>query len=78
MEEGGNILWLGDFTAALDRTLLDVKGVKTVLTVATGLDIAYRDPGIVHKVSFMTWIKTYHILDVETANVAKLFPDTNT
>lgn len=26
----------------------------------------------------MTWIKTYHILDVETANVAKLFSDTNT
>ncbi|CAD8167728.1 unnamed protein product [Paramecium pentaurelia] len=70
IEEGGNVLWLGDFTAALDRPLLDSKGIQTVLTVATGLDVAYREPGITHKV--------YHILDSETANIGRLFQDTNT
>ncbi|CAD8166101.1 unnamed protein product [Paramecium octaurelia] len=70
LEEGDNILWLGDFTAALDRTLLDSKGIKTVLTVATGLDVAYGEPGINHKV--------YHILDSETANIGRLFQDTIT
>ncbi|CAD8098242.1 unnamed protein product [Paramecium sonneborni] len=70
IEESGNVLWLGDFTAALDRTLLDSKGIKTVLTVATGLDISYREAGINHKV--------YHILDSETANIGRLFQDTNT
>ncbi|CAK74287.1 unnamed protein product (macronuclear) [Paramecium tetraurelia] len=69
-EEGDNVLWLGDFTAALDRTLLESKSIKTVLTIATGLDIAYREPGINHKV--------YHILDSETANIGRLFQDTNT
>lgn len=34
IEEGGNTLWLGDFTAALDRTTLEAKSVRTVLTVA--------------------------------------------
>ena len=50
IEDEGNVLWLGDFTAALDRTLLDSKCIKTVLTVASGLDISYREPGIIHKV----------------------------
>lgn len=50
IEEGGNVLWLGDFTAALDRALLDSKDIKTVLTVATGLDVAYKESGITHKV----------------------------
>ena len=52
IEESGNVLWLGDFTAALDRSLLDSKGIKMVLTVATGLDISYREPGITHKVVY--------------------------
>lgn len=50
LEDSGNVLWLGDFTAALDRALLDSKGIKTVLTVATGLDVSYRESGITHKV----------------------------
>jgi hypothetical protein len=50
IEEGPNALWLGDFTAALDRALLNSKGITTVLTVASGLDISYKEGGIVHKV----------------------------
>ncbi|CAD8099364.1 unnamed protein product [Paramecium sonneborni] len=68
LEENGNILWLGDCTAAYDRNLLDGRGIKTVLTVAAGLNVSYPEGGIVHKV--------YHILDIESANIARLFGDT--
>lgn len=50
LEEGPNILWLGDCTAAYDRATLDAKGIKTVLTVATGLNVSYPEGGIHHKV----------------------------
>lgn len=51
LEESGNILWLGDCTAAYDRSLLDGKGIKTVLTVASGLNVSYSEGGMVHKVN---------------------------
>ncbi|CAD8086559.1 unnamed protein product [Paramecium sonneborni] len=69
LEESNNILWLGDCTAAYDRSLLDGKGIRTVLTVASGLNVQYSEGGMIHKV--------YHILDVESSNIARLFPDTN-
>ncbi|CAD8071007.1 unnamed protein product [Paramecium primaurelia] len=69
LEESGNILWLGDCTAAYDRSLLDGKGIKTVLTVASGLNVSYSEGGMVHKV--------YHILDIESSNIARLFPETS-
>ena len=49
-EENNNTLYLGDCTAAFDRATLDVKNVKTVLTVAAGLMVNYPDGGITHKV----------------------------
>lgn len=53
LEPEGNLgtLWLGDYTAAINQQLLKQKGIKTVLTVASGLNIKYP-PGsdIVHKV----------------------------
>lgn len=51
LEEGANILWLGDCTAAFDRATLDLKGIRTVLTVATGLNVSYPEGGITHKVT---------------------------
>ncbi|KAM3134538.1 hypothetical protein pb186bvf_013352 [Paramecium bursaria] len=67
-EENNNTLYLGDCTAAFDRATLDVKNVKTVLTVAAGLMVNYPDGGITHK--------TYNILDVESANISRFFTDT--
>lgn len=34
-------LWLGDYNAATDKKLLREKGIKTVLTTASGLGITY-------------------------------------
>lgn len=36
---GTGALWLGDYTAATDRTTLKLKGIRSVLTVASGLNI---------------------------------------
>ncbi|CAD8113685.1 unnamed protein product [Paramecium sonneborni] len=66
-EENGNQLWLGDYTAAQDKLTLDKKGIRTVLTVASQLNIKYNDQNINHK--------TYSILDSEQANVAQFFDD---
>ncbi len=38
---GEGALWLGDYTAANNRSKLTEKDIKTVLTVASGLDIHY-------------------------------------
>lgn len=34
-------LWLGDYKAALDKDFLDYKGIRTVLTAASGLNVSY-------------------------------------
>jgi hypothetical protein len=48
---GTGALWLGDYTAASDRNTLKLRGVKTVLTVAAGLNISYPSTmGINHRV----------------------------
>lgn len=39
--QGTGALWLGDFTAAQDKITLKSKGIRTVLTVAQGLNISY-------------------------------------
>ena len=76
-EENNNTLYLGDCTAAFDRATLDSKNVKTVLTVAAGLMVNYPDGGITHKViSHINSLKTYNILDVESANISRFFTDT--
>ena len=41
---------MGDFQAAQDKATLDKKGIKTVLTVASYLNIKYNDPNMNHKV----------------------------
>ena len=35
-------LWLGDYTAALDKELLKEKQIKTVITTASGLGVHYN------------------------------------
>jgi hypothetical protein len=68
-EESGAILFLGDFTAAMDLNLLDSKNIKTVLTVAAGLPVTFASTsGIFHK--------TYNALDLESYNLSKFFSDT--
>jgi hypothetical protein len=48
---GTGALWLGDFTAAQDKITLKSKGIRTVLTVAQGLNISYpAGSEISHKV----------------------------
>lgn len=62
-------LWLGDFSSAQDYLNLRTKGIKTVLTVASGLNIQYPSSAeISHKV--------YPIYDSENANITRLFPET--
>jgi len=59
LEEEGErgALWLGDFGAASDKRLLKEKGIKTVLTTASGLGITYQpQDGIVHH--------QYNLLDI--------------
>jgi hypothetical protein len=69
LTEEENSLYLGDYTAALDRTLLDSKNIKTVLTVAAGLPVGFASTsGIFHK--------TYNALDVESFNLSRYFNDT--
>lgn len=34
-------LWLGDYQAALDKVSLLQKGIKTVLSVVSGIDVRY-------------------------------------
>lgn len=43
-------LWLGDYRAAMDKKQLKEKGIKTVLTTASGLGIQYYPTdGISHR-----------------------------
>ena len=70
IESEGNTLYLGDFTAAMDRPLLESKNIKTVLTVAAGLPVGFASTsGIFHK--------TYNALDIESYNLSKFFSDSH-
>ena len=47
-------LWLGDYQAALDKVGLKLKGIRTVISVVSGIDLHYdRDPGIVHRIHYI-------------------------
>jgi len=60
---------LGDYTAAMDRNLLNSLNIKTVLTVAAGLPVAFPSTSeIFHK--------TYNALDIESYNLSRIFNDT--
>ncbi|KAL4487889.1 hypothetical protein ABPG72_022749 [Tetrahymena utriculariae] len=62
-------LWLGDYTAAIDKRMLKEKGIKTVLTTASGLGVSYLpSDGITHK--------QYNLLDIETQNISNCFDST--
>ena len=69
LAEGKGPLFLGDYSAALDVKALRSKGVKTVLTVAAGLQVSYPS-GIFHK--------SYPALDQVGYNISKFFDDTYT
>jgi hypothetical protein len=44
-------LWLGDYTAATDLMMLKQKNIRSVLTVASGLNVSYPAiANIIHKV----------------------------
>ncbi|CAD8096229.1 unnamed protein product [Paramecium primaurelia] len=67
--ESQGALWLGDYTAAINQQLLKQKNIKTVLTVASGLNVKYPpNSDIVHKV--------YNILDIESCNIKRIWGDT--
>ncbi|CAD8199920.1 unnamed protein product [Paramecium pentaurelia] len=67
--ENQGALWLGDYTAAINQQLLKQKNIKTVLTVASGLNVKYPpNSDIVHKV--------YNILDIESCNIKRIWGDT--
>ncbi|CAD8111378.1 unnamed protein product [Paramecium sonneborni] len=67
--ESQGALWLGDYTAAFNQQLLKQKNIKTVLTVASGLNVKYpANCDIVHKV--------YNILDIESCNIKRIWGDT--
>ncbi|CAK60831.1 unnamed protein product (macronuclear) [Paramecium tetraurelia] len=67
--ESQGALWLGDYTAAINQQLLKQKNIKTVLTVASGLNVKYPPTSdIVHKV--------YNILDIESCNIKRIWGDT--
>jgi len=62
-------LWLGDYGAASDKRLLKEKGVRTVLTTASGLGISYLPmDGIAHK--------QYNLLDMPSQNILHVFEST--
>ena len=50
-------LWLGDYTAAQDRNMLKQRNIRTVLTVAAGLNISYpANANISHKVRIQFYV----------------------
>lgn len=38
---GRGALWLGDYQAALDKVGLKQRGIKTILSVVSGIDVRY-------------------------------------
>lgn len=68
-ERGLGALWLGDYTAASDKRLLKEKGVRTVVTTASGLGISYFPTDeITHK--------QYNLLDSPSQNISHCFEAT--
>ncbi|EAR92950.2 dual specificity phosphatase domain protein (macronuclear) [Tetrahymena thermophila SB210] len=68
MNEKKGALWLGDYTAALDKDMLKSKGINTVLTTAQGLTIYYpQSSKIIHRQWFM--------LDHPSFNISRYFQD---
>ena len=62
-------LYLSDFSAAMEKNKLKREGVKTVLTVAIGLNIQYNPAsGIKHY--------TYPAFDIESFDLSKYFEET--
>ncbi|CAD8077261.1 unnamed protein product [Paramecium sonneborni] len=60
-------LWLGDYESALNYEFLKSKGIRTVITVAAGLNLKYE--GIVHH--------KIEILDIESTNISQYFQIAN-
>ncbi|CAD8077984.1 unnamed protein product [Paramecium sonneborni] len=60
-------LWLGDYESALNQEFLKSKGIRTVITVAAGLNLKYE--GIVHH--------KIEILDIELTNISQYFQTAN-
>ncbi|CAD8175528.1 unnamed protein product [Paramecium octaurelia] len=60
-------LWLGNCESALDEEFLKVKGIKTVITVAAGLQLKLN--GLVHHI--------IEIFDSDTANISQHFQTAN-
>ncbi|CAD8073432.1 unnamed protein product [Paramecium primaurelia] len=60
-------LWLGDYESALNLEFLKSKGIRTVITVAAGLNLKYE--GIVHH--------KIEILDIELTNISQYFQTAN-
>ncbi|KAL4451109.1 hypothetical protein ABPG74_021431 [Tetrahymena malaccensis] len=68
INENKGALWLGDYTAALDKDMLKSKGINTVLTTAQGLTIYYpQSAKIFHRQWFM--------LDHPSFNISRYFQD---
>lgn len=65
-DENGS-LYLGDFTAAMDKSQLKRKNIKTVLTVAIGMNIHY---------SALINHHVYPAFDVESFDLTKYFDQT--
>ncbi|CAD8154271.1 unnamed protein product [Paramecium octaurelia] len=61
------VLWLGDCESVFNAEFLKSKGIRTVITVATGLKL--KLDGIVHHI--------IEILDSETANISRYFQIAN-
>ena len=61
-------LYLGDFTAAMEKNNLKNKGIKTVLTVAIGMNIHYAPNTINHHV--------YPAFDIESFDLSIYFEET--
>ncbi|CAD8164279.1 unnamed protein product [Paramecium octaurelia] len=60
-------LWLGDYESALNLEFLKSKGIRTVITVAAGLNLKFE--GIVHH--------KIEILDIELTNISQYFQIAN-
>lgn len=59
-------LWLGDYSAALDKKSINAQNIKTVITAATGLKVSYTG-GIHHKI--------LQLYDCETENISRYFEE---
>lgn len=64
-EGPAGVLLLGDFNAAVDRELLQLHGVRTIITAAEGFGHLEIEPGVRHI--------TYPLLDSKTENISAYF-----